>query len=203
MESSIHEAIYHNFERELSRAIEYIYVDDDQQNTYSIENAALVLKIGAEIESIAKAICENNGNHESSHKFDENCIKSSEHKIDKVAIIGDDFHFTNVSNTIFRPFVKDEKKWQTEQMTYSWNNAYQNIKHGKIECVKTFGTIRYILRALGTLYVLNYELSGKTVYSRFFAYVSGDKIIGQTGGLVWDKLIELTPEQKEFLNEQR
>ena len=202
MESSIHEAIYHNFERELSRAMEYVYVDDDQQNIYSLENAALVLKIGAEIESIAKAICENNGHHEDSHRFDENCIKGSEHKIDKVAIIGDDFHFAEVSNTIFKPFEKNEKKRQTEQMTYSWNNAYQNIKHGKIECLKTFGTIRYILRALGTLYVLNYELSGKTVYSRFFAYVSGDKIIGQAGGLVWDRLIELTPEQKEFLNEQ-
>ena len=35
---------------------------------------------------------------------------------DKVAIIGDDFHFAEVSNTIFKPFEKNEKKWQKKYL---------------------------------------------------------------------------------------
>ena len=201
MDSSIHEAIYYGFERELANSMNYIFVDDDQQNTYSIENAALVLKIGAEIESVAKAICKKNKKHKDNHHFDTNCIENNKHKIDAVAIVEGDFHFNNAENTIFWPFTKDEKKYNSNKMTYGWNNAYQAIKHGGLENIKTFGTIKYIIRALGALYALNFELSNKIVHSSFFAYVSGDKLIGQAGGLVWDRLIDLTPEQKKIIQE--
>ena len=133
MEEFIHGAIYHGFERELAHSMRYILVDDNQQNTYSIENAALVLKIGAEIESIAKTICKKNQRHGDAHHFDTNCIEGSEHKIDAIAIVEGDFHFSDAENTIFWPFTKDEKKYNRQKMTYGWNNAYQNIKHGELE----------------------------------------------------------------------
>lgn len=202
MKNAIHETIYHSFERELSRAIEYIYVDDGQQNVYSIRNAALILKIGAEIEAVAKEICEKNKKHNTKHKFDDNCIKDNEHKITSAVIMADNIHFDDIADTVFKPFTKDEKKYDSEQMTYGWNNAYQNIKHGTLDVVKTFGTIKYILRALGTLYTLNYELSGKCIDSKFFAYISGDKIVGRAGGVSWGRMISLTPEQEELVNEE-
>lgn len=193
MQSSIHEAIYHGFEHELANATAYVLVDDMQQDVYSVENAALALKIGAEIESVAKAICKKNGTHKDGHKFDSSCIEGDTHKIDTIALVNKDFYFEDVANTIFWPFKKDEKKYNSEQMTYGWNNAYQNVKHGSFECIKKFGTIRYIIRLLGTLYVLNYELSGETIPSRFFAYVSEDKIIGQKASIVFDNIIDLIP----------
>ena len=88
-------------------------------------------------------------------------------------------------------------------MTYGWNNAYQFAKHGGLSGIKKFGTIKYIIRALGALYALNFELSGKILHSSFFAYVSGDEIIFQTSGLVYDTAIRLTPEQKKVIEEHQ
>jgi len=202
MDSLIHLAIYYEFERELNEFSDYIFVDSAQQGVYSIKASALILKIGSEIESISKTICEKSGRHISSHHFDTNCIAGIKHTVDAIAIVGAGFHFENAEDTILWPFVKDERKTDHRTMTYSWNNAYQNIKHGTIEHTKQFGTIRYALRALCALYVLNFELNGNFPNSTLFARISGDSIISNAG-IVWGEMITLSPEQKKVLESHK
>ena len=159
-------------------------------------------KVGSEIEGIAKTICERNNLHKSGHVFDHDCIPKNKPEIETIAVVSDNFHFQKVENTILHPFKKDEKKTGREWMTYGWNNAYQNLKHGTLEDIKQYGTIRYMMRSLAALYLLNYALTGRFLNSSFLCYVSGDKIVGKGFGLVWDNLIDLSDEQKAYLQDK-
>lgn len=196
----IHTIIYKDFESEFLGSVRYIFVDDSQQDTYSIANAAFILKVGSEIEGIAKTVCGRNGLHDEKHAFDYDCIPKNKPKVETVALVGDIFHFQKVENTILHPLKKDEKKTGKEWKTYGWDNAYQNLKHGTLEDIKRYGTIKYMIRSLAVLYLLNYALTGKFLNSDFLCYVSGNKIVGKSFGLVWDRLIDLSDEQKAYLN---
>jgi hypothetical protein len=54
------------------------------------------------------------------------------------------------------PFVKNETRSssQTGKLTYSWNNAYQNIKHDRGSSLE-FGSIKYLFNIMSALFLLN------------------------------------------------
>lgn len=196
--NDIHATIYDDFEVEFLESIKHVFVNDSQQNTYSIANAAFILKVGAEIESIAKTICEKNGSHNDEHVFDHDCMRINKPKIETIAVFNSVFHFSEVENTILFPFEKDTEK-PNNKMTYGWNYAYQNIKHGTLEDIKQYGTIKYMLRSLAALYLLNYTLIEKFLKSQVFCYVfNGEKIVKEAC-LAFDNLIEISDEQKQYL----
>lgn len=201
MENDLHRTIFEGFEDEFVEMIRYTLVDDKQLDVYSLEYAALILKVGSEIEAIAKAICTNNGKHKDSHKFDLNCIEKNKPKIETVMVNHGRLHFSDMKNVFLKPFSKDEQKSVGSGLTYGWDNAYQNIRHGGLEELKTFGSIKYCIRSLGALYILNHELCKNNIPSRLFSYISGDKVIRNGCVISFDNVKELTEEQKEFVNE--
>lgn len=200
MENDLHRTIFEGFEDEFAEMIRYTLVDDKQLDVYSLEYAALILKIGSEIEAVAKVICANNGKHKDSHKFDLNCLEENKPKIETIMISHGRLHFSDMENVFLKPFLKDEQKSVGRGLTYGWNNAYQNIRHGGIDELKTFGSIKYCIRSLGALYILNNELCKDNIPSRLFSYISGDKIIRNGCVISFDSIKELTEEQKEFID---
>lgn len=200
MENDLHRTIFEGFEDELVEMIRYTLVDDKQLDVYSLEYASLILKIGSEIEAVAKTICTNSGKHKDSHKFDLNCIEKNKPKIETVMVSHGRLHFSDMKNVFLKPFLKDEQKFVGSGLTYGWNNAYQNIRHGGLDELKIFGSIKYCIHSLGALYILNHELCKGSIPSRLFSYISGDKIIRNGCVISFNNVKELTEEQKEFID---
>lgn len=200
MENDLHRTIFQGFEDEFIEMIRYTLVDDGQLDVYSLEYAALILKIGSEIEAVAKSICANNNKHKDSHKFDLNCIEGNKPKIETIMVSHGRLHFSEKKNIFIKPFKKDEKKPDGEKLIYGWNNAYQNIRHGGLDELKIFGTIGYCIKSLGALYILNHDLCNSSIPTRLFSYISGDKIIRNGCVVSFDNIKDLTDDEKEFVN---
>ena len=152
--------IYINLEKELSKLIEYIYIDDTQLTVYSPKISDLILRTCVEIESICKAIYNKNFNPKKEStdglKFDYDILDKyliPNWDLDKKIVM---LSAINCYQTIktFYPFQKNEISANKKNI-FSWNNAYQNIKHNREQGMKPYGTIKYLFEAMAALYVLN------------------------------------------------
>gem|GEM_PF-6630205 len=114
------------------------------------------MRTSIEIESIVKDLYRiNSGPRSGQIKFDEEGITylNSIYDIkEKVVIISSINCY--LSNRIIFPFKKNEQRTSSTRLTYSWNNAYQNIKHDRINNLK-YGSLRYLFDAMAALFLLN------------------------------------------------
>ncbi|AVR46056.1 hypothetical protein C7S20_12765 [Christiangramia fulva] len=153
--TNIYWPVYKNIESELAKLTYDIHIDDNQINVYSSKISDLILRSAAEIESIAKELYKKNGGvKENNILFDKDCIKHLNQiwKLeDKVIIISSSSCFQ--SQKIIKPFIKKEKNFRNK-LTYSWNNAYQNLKHNRYESLH-FGSLKYLFDILAALFILN------------------------------------------------
>ncbi|SDL86578.1 hypothetical protein SAMN04488034_1195 [Salinimicrobium catena] len=153
--TNIYWPVYKNIESELTKLTYDIHIDDNQINVYSSKISDLILRSAAEIESIAKELYKKNGGvKENNILFDKDCIKHLNQiwKLeDKVIIISSSSCFQ--SQKIIKPFIKTEKNFRNK-LTYSWNNAYQNLKHNRYESLH-FGSLKYLFDILAALFILN------------------------------------------------
>ncbi|WP_037320415.1 hypothetical protein [Salegentibacter sp. Hel_I_6] len=153
--TNIYWPVYRNIESELAKLTYDIHIDDNQINVYSSKISDLILRSAAEIESISKELYKKNGGvKENNLQFDKDCIKHLNQiwKLeDKVIIISSSACFQ--SQKIIKPFIKTEKNFKNK-LTYSWNNAYQNLKHNRYESLH-FGSLKYLFNILAALFTLN------------------------------------------------
>lgn len=150
--------IYQNLEREFNDLMFDIHIDDNQLNVYSSKISDLILRASIEIESISKELYKLNGGTKTENiKYDEDAIKHLNDlwKLEKkIVIVGSSNAFLSDSKRILKPFEKNENRTGTQRLTYSWNNAYQNIKHDRANSLE-FGSIKYLFDSLAALFALN------------------------------------------------
>lgn len=156
MNTNLYWPVYKNIENEILALMNNIHFDDNQLKVYSSKNIDLILRISAEIESISKELYNRNGGEQKHYlKFDEDCLKFLDklwNLKDKVVILSSYNCF--ISNKNLYPFVKNEQNERQGSLKYSWNNAYQHIKHDRVNSLK-YGSIKYLLSAASALYLLN------------------------------------------------
>ena len=159
--TNIYWPVYKNIESELNRLTFDIHIDDNQLNVYSSKITDLILRAAIEIESISKDLYLTNGGTKSDNiKYDEVAIKHLNKiwKLDKKVVILSSLNCFQ-TNRILKPFIKSEQRTGGNRLTFSWNNAYQNLKHDRSNSLK-FGSIKYLFDIMSALYILNIYYKG-------------------------------------------
>lgn len=154
--------IYKNLENELSSLTYNIFFTDEQLNVYSMNFVDLLLRISAEIESIAKELYEQNGGNmnpvdeEGKPRylyFDTDCIEYLNEKWSicdkKISITAATAHFEQEANITISPLLNANKGGKN-----IWKKAYQSVKHNRRKSLKK-ASLKNCIHALGALYILN------------------------------------------------
>lgn len=146
---------YLQLEEEVLQMKKYLTFNDEQINVHSAAMGDLILLISAQIESIAKEMYKDVTGDDSRKKFDYDCIEYfiKEWSLDK-KIVELNHPSIHISNKIYKPFKKNESKTGSGSPIFGWNNAYQNIKHDKVNSL-SWQSVKYILESLSALYLLN------------------------------------------------
>lgn len=148
--------VFKNLEEEFNKLMFNIHIDDNQLNVYSSKIADLILRAATEIESLSKELyISNGGNKTNNIKYDHDAIKHLNQiwTLDKKIVIVSSYNCFQ-SDRIIHPFKKDENRSGTKRKTFSWNNAYQNLKHDRANSLK-FGSIKYLFDIMAALFLLN------------------------------------------------
>ncbi|RZJ90200.1 MAG: hypothetical protein EOO20_08835 [Chryseobacterium sp.] len=176
--------VYINLENEFNSVMFNIHIDDDQLNIYSSKISDLILRACIEIESIVKfLVVRDIGPLKNYFKFDEDGLKDLNeiYFLDQKEILISSVNCFQ-SERILKPFSKSEQRTMSQHLTYTWNNAYQNIKHDRASSLK-FGSVKYLFDAMSALYTLNIifkndiQFIGKqTDEARYFDFTQGSSI---------------------------
>lgn len=150
--------VYKNLEQEFLSLSETIFINDTQQNVYSMRIADLLIRTVIEIEALSKELyLENSGTivPDEEMYFDTICIKylNDLWKLDKkvVFVVSPNIYFDIEDNRVLRPFHKAMKRGKSSS---DWNKAYQAVKHNRVKELKK-GNIKNLLHGLSALYILN------------------------------------------------
>jgi len=148
-------------EKELLELAYNIHFCDSQIEAYSIKIAELILRCAAEIESISKALYQNEGGNmnpvddegkERYLNYDFDCLKLLDQlwglSKKKIILSTPSMYFEKEENIGFKP-LKNAHKGDA-----SWQKAYQAIKHSRVENMHK-ANIRVLIRIMGALYILN------------------------------------------------
>jgi len=145
---------YLSIEREFNQLLSFIHVDDEQLNVYSSKISELILRSVSEIESISKELYyQYGGTKKGNIHFDYEALSYLDdlwNLSSKIILITSLHSFQSVK--VITPFNKDFNR--AKGNTYSWNNAYQALKHYRAENLK-LGTIDNLFKAASALYLLN------------------------------------------------
>lgn len=148
--------VYRNLEREFLELAETIFINDKQQEVYSMKIADLLVRTAIEIEALAKELyLANNGAvvPDDEMYFDTVCIKHlcGLWNIDKkmVLVVSPDLHFDEEKSKVLYPLHNADKRGKCD-----WKKAYQDVKHNRVRELHK-GTVKHLLHALAALYVLN------------------------------------------------
>ena len=148
--------IYKSLESEVIKLSYSIHFDDKQLNMYSIICSNLILRAAAEIESLSKELyLKNGGNSKKNLKYDSDALKflNKKWKLEnkEVLLTSPNFFFTKHELT---PFVKNTVSDHHGYLTFLWNNAYQNLKHDRVNKFKS-GNVENLIEIMSALYLLN------------------------------------------------
>ena len=150
--------VYLNLERELMGLADTIYINDDQQNVYSMRIADLLIRTVIEIEALAKELYLTNGGADVPDEemfFDTVCMAyldglwNLDRKI--VQVVSPNIYFEKEENRILRPLHKASKRGTSSA---DWNKAYQAVKHNRVKELSK-GSLKHLLHGMAALYVLN------------------------------------------------
>lgn len=164
--SNIYWPVFRNLEKSVDDLAFAIHIDDAQMDVYSSRITDLILRAAAEIESLSKDLYRANGGTKNGDvKFDDDAIKHLKNLWlleDKKVVISSPHCFQ--SKRVLMPFVKNEARTSsaTGKLTYSWNNAYQNLKHDRGNSMK-LGSVRYLFDIMAALFVLNVYHRNETI----------------------------------------
>jgi hypothetical protein len=164
--SNIYWPVYRNLEKGIDELAFAIHIDDAQLGVYSSRITDLILRAAAEIESLSKELYKSTGGTKTGEfKFDDVAIQHLKNKwlLDQKTVVISSPHCFQ-SNRVLTPFVKNEARTSsaTGKRTYSWNNAYQNLKHNRAQSL-TFGSVKYLFDIMAALYLLNVYYRNETI----------------------------------------
>lgn len=150
--------VYLNLEREFLALSDTIYINDIQQEVYSMRIADLLIRTVIEIEALAKDLYLCNGGEVKSDKdlyFDTVCMAylNKLWKLDQkvVLVSSPNIYFEKDENKILFPLNKADKRGTSSS---DWNKAYQAVKHNRVKDLSK-GNLKHLLHGLAALYVLN------------------------------------------------
>lgn len=162
--TNIYWPVFKNLERGVSELTFAIHVDDTQLDVYSSRITDLILRAAAEIESLAKELYAQNGGTKTGQiKYDDDAIKHLKNlwALDKkVVVISSPNCFQ--TQRVLTPLVKNVTRTGSAKQTYSWNNAYQNLKHDRGNSI-AFGSVRFLFDIMAALFVLNVYFRDETI----------------------------------------
>lgn len=151
--------VYLNLEHELLDIARTIHIDDKQLDVYSMRICDLIVRTVIEVEALSKELFFSNGgslpDEQQFPYFDTDCMKLLVDKwsIDKreVLVTSPVFDLQLDENKILHPLHKSHKRGTSGA---DWCQAYQKVKHDRAKEFKE-GKLKYFVRALAALYVLN------------------------------------------------
>ena len=153
---NIYWPVYKNLESEFIQLMQYVHIDDSQLIVYSSKIADILIRSVIEIESISKELYFNNGGTKTGFiKYDEDAIKHLINiwAIDKRLVLITSMNCF-VSQRELYPFVKNTTRTGKRTKTFSWNNAYQDIKHDRGKYLSQ-ANVKFLFESLAALYLLN------------------------------------------------
>lgn len=155
---NIYWPVYKNLEAEFLKIMYYVHIDDEQLDVYSSKIADLILRAAIEIESICKELyVANGGISKKNIKFDHHILDEMlipNWVLDKKVVIITAYNCFRTQRELY-PFVKGESRTSASScQTFSWNNAYQNLKHDRGKSLP-LSSIRHLFDVMAALYVLN------------------------------------------------
>lgn len=135
---------YLNLENRFINTTQYVEVDENNYQTFSIEYIGLLQSICAEIDTVMKEICE----------FNQQDFKKISDYYDKIM---ENPFFKNIINeeTIYiykKINIKPFNKWN-EKKSLKWWESYNDVKHERVTKYKN-GNLENVLYALSALYIL-------------------------------------------------
>ena len=149
--------VYKNLEREFQTLADTIYINDKQQEVYSMRIADLLIRTVIEIEALSKELYLLNGGDakmaDDDMYFDTVCIKhlnelwNLDTKV--VIVVSPDIYFEEETNRVLHPLHNAHKRGKCD-----WKKAYQDVKHNRVKKLER-GNIKHLLHGLAALYVLN------------------------------------------------
>ena len=150
--------VYKNLERELLGLADTIFINDEQQDVYSMRIADLLIRTVIEIEALAKELyLANNGEvvPDEEMYFDTVCMAhlNGLWNLDKkvVQVVSPNIYFEKEENRQFCPLYKASKRGTSSA---DWNKAYQAVKHNRVKELSK-GSIKNLIHGLAALFVLN------------------------------------------------
>ncbi len=151
-----------------------------QLEVFSPHIADLLIRCCIEIEAISKELYYDNGGTKirgsNDIYFDTDCIALINEKWNtnnKVVLVVAPFcDFLYESNKILKPLKNAHKKQGT-----SWEKAYQAVKHDRYNSISK-GTIKQLLNALASLYLLNLYMRNDRFVSKYTGVTSMDFSFG-------------------------
>ena len=150
--------VYKNLEREFQELADTIYINDVQQEVYSMKIADLLIRTVIEIEALAKELYLANGGPvvpDEDMYFDTVCMNhlnglwNLDAKV--VQVVSPNVYFDKEENKVLRPLHKAHKRGTSSA---DWNKAYQAVKHNRVKELPK-GSIKHFLHGLAALYLLN------------------------------------------------
>lgn len=150
--------VYLNLERELLGLADTIYINDEQQDVYSMRIADLLIRTVIEIEALAKELYLTNGGAvvpDEEMYFDTVCMAYLDGLwiLDKkvVQVVSPSIYFEKEKNKEFCPLHKASKRGTSSA---DWNRAYQAVKHNRVKELSK-GSIKHLIHGMAALYILN------------------------------------------------
>jgi hypothetical protein len=173
MKNNLFWQVYKNLEKEVLEIANFIYFSDDQLCVYSLKSAEIIMRAAIEIESIAKALYEQNcGNMnpvDDDDKirdlyFDTDCLNFLELKWKlskkKVYVTSPYFYFNIDDNKILKPLYKANKRGTSGS---DWKQTYQAIKHNRAINIKK-ANVKILVRVMAALYLLNIYYKDESIF---------------------------------------
>ena len=149
--------VYKNLEREFQTLADTIYINDKQQEVYSMRIADLLIRTVIEIEALSKELYLMTGGDanmaDDDMYFDMVCIKhlndlwNLDAKV--VIVVSPDIYFEEERNKVLHPLHNAHRRGKCD-----WKKAYQEVKHNRVKKLER-GNIKNLLHGLAALYVLN------------------------------------------------
>ncbi len=150
--------VYLNLEREFLSLADVVFINDFQQDVYSMRIADLLIRTAVEIEALAKELYLANDGPvmpDSEMYFDTVCMAHLNklwHLEDKIVyVVSPNIYLEKEENKVLRPL---KKAHCCGDRSADWNKAYQAVKHNRVKELKK-GSIKNFLHGLAALYILN------------------------------------------------
>ncbi len=178
IQANLYYPVFRSIEREIVELSRVIYFSDEQINVYSIKISELLSRCSMEIESLLKDLYRKEFDAEPESVGQAATALDMKWGISKkeLKITTDSFYFTTLYSPYFAPL---GYKNRSKDDYYA---AYNAIKHDRAKNLHK-ANINSLVRALGSLYILNIYYSASVLVSEVFTAKTAGQAMGIFMGL--------------------